>query len=97
MRELRARLERRAEDSAETIAKRLDNARHEIGRWADYDYVLVNDDIQRTFDDLLAILRAERLRRPRVTAGHRGFRRRPAAGQFRPPATAQLMRGLRLC
>ncbi|WP_296713956.1 guanylate kinase [Rhodoblastus sp.] len=66
MRELRARLERRAEDSQDTIAHRLENARHEIGRWADYDYVLINDDIQKTFDDLLAIVRAERLRRPRV-------------------------------
>jgi guanylate kinase len=73
MRELRARLERRAEDSQETIAKRLDNARNEIGRWADYDYVLVNDDIQKTFDDLLAIVRAERLRRPRITAGAEDF------------------------
>jgi guanylate kinase len=73
MRELRSRLERRAEDSAETIAKRLDNARHEISRWADYDYVLVNDDIQRTFDDLLSIVRAERLRRPRVSAAVEEF------------------------
>lgn len=73
MRELRARLERRAEDSEETILKRLDNARHEIGRWADYDYVLINDDIQKTFDDLLAIVRAERLRRARVAAGVEEF------------------------
>jgi guanylate kinase len=65
MKELRARLERRAEDSPETIEKRLDNARNEISRWSQYDYVLVNDDIQATFDDLLAILRSERLRRPR--------------------------------
>ena len=69
MSELRARLERRAEDSQDTIAKRLDNARHEIGRWADYDFVLVNDDIQKTFDDLQSIVRAERLRRPRVAKG----------------------------
>ncbi len=73
MRELRARLERRAEDSAETIAKRLENARVEIQRWNEYDYVLVNDDIQRTFDDLLAILRSERLRRPRVQTGIADF------------------------
>jgi guanylate kinase len=73
MRELRARLERRAEDSVETIAKRLDNARHEISRWADYDYVLVNDDIQATLDDLMAIVRAERLRRPRVASGMSEF------------------------
>lgn len=73
MRELRARLERRAEDSQDTIAHRLENARHEIGRWADYDYVLINDDIQKTFDDLLAIVRAERLRRPRVSKGVEDF------------------------
>ena len=73
MRELRARLERRAEDSQDVILKRLDNARHEIGRWAEYDYVLVNDDIQQTFDDLLAIVRAERLRRPRVAASVENF------------------------
>ncbi|MDI4640871.1 guanylate kinase [Rhodoblastus acidophilus] len=73
MRELRARLERRAEDNQETILKRLDNARHEISRWGDYDYVLINDDIQKTFEDLLAIVRAERLRRPRVAAGVEDF------------------------
>lgn len=69
MRELRARLERRAEDSSETIEKRLAAARNEIDRWTDYDYVLVNEDIQTTFDDLTAIVRAERLRRPRIAAG----------------------------
>jgi guanylate kinase len=65
MKELRARLERRAEDSREVIEKRLENARNEISRWVQYDYVLVNDDLQATFDDLLAILRSERRRRPR--------------------------------
>ena len=65
MAELRTRLERRAEDQPETIAKRLANARNEIRRWAQYDYVLVNDDIQVTFDDLLAIITAERGRTAR--------------------------------
>ena len=65
MKELRARLERRAEDSREVIEKRLENARKEIARWKDYDYVIVNDDLQRSFDDLIAVLRAERQRRPR--------------------------------
>jgi guanylate kinase len=73
MRELRARLERRAEDSADTIEKRLTAARHEIDRWSDYDYVLVNDDIQRTFDDLTAIVRAERQRRPRIAGAMGAF------------------------
>jgi guanylate kinase len=65
LRELKARLERRAEDSDDVIARRLDNAREEIAQWANYDYVLVNDDLQTTFDNLKAILAAERLRRPR--------------------------------
>jgi guanylate kinase len=60
MQELKARLERRAEDSRETIDKRLANAKNEITRWELYDYVLINDDLQKTFDELLAILRAER-------------------------------------
>ena len=65
MSELQARLERRAEDPPETIARRLANARNEIRRWTQYDYVLVNDDIQVTFDDLLAIIAAERARASR--------------------------------
>jgi guanylate kinase len=73
MKELRARLERRAEDSLEAIEQRLENARKEITRWTQYDYVLVNDDLQRSFDDLLAILRAERQRRPRRTKGIEEF------------------------
>lgn len=73
MKELRARLERRAEDSREAIERRLDNARNEIQRWRQYDYVLVNDDLQRTFDDLIAILRAERQRRPRRMQGIEAF------------------------
>ena len=73
MKELRARLERRAEDSAETIAKRITNARHEIQRWTDYDYVLVNDDLQRTYRQVLTILNAERLRRARAQGAITGF------------------------
>ncbi len=66
MKELQARLDRRAEDSQDTITKRLDNARNEILRWTQYDYVLINDDLQRTFGDLLSILAAERSRAPRL-------------------------------
>ena len=66
MKELRSRLERRAEDPPEGIEKRLNAARNEIRRWTDYDYVLVNDDIQSTFADLLAILSAERRRTART-------------------------------
>ena len=69
IRELRARLERRAEDQPETIRRRLEAARNEIARWSSYDYVLVNDDLQKTFNDVLAILAAERLRRERQEGG----------------------------
>lgn len=69
MKELRLRLERRAEDASEVIERRLENARKEIARWKDYDYVIINDDLQRSFDDLIAILRAERQRRPRQERG----------------------------
>ena len=65
--ELRARLERRAEDASETIERRLANARVEIGKWAQYDYVIVNRDLDSSFPDVRAILTAERIRRERVT------------------------------
>ena len=67
MAELRQRLERRAEDSAETIEKRLANARTEIQRWSEDDYVIVNEDLQDAFRALQGILSAERLKRARRT------------------------------
>jgi guanylate kinase len=54
--ELKSRLERRAEDSAETIARRLRNAIEEIAHWNEYDHVLVNDDLDRSFAALRQIL-----------------------------------------
>jgi guanylate kinase len=68
MHELQGRLERRAEDAPATIASRLAASRNEITRWTSYDYVLVNDDLQRTFGEVLAILTAERLKRIRQEA-----------------------------
>jgi guanylate kinase len=65
MAELKARLKRRAEDSDATIATRLDNARREIEQWRKYDYVIVNDDLDRAFAAVKAIVQAERLRRDR--------------------------------
>jgi guanylate kinase len=66
MAELRSRLIRRAEDAAEVIAKRLANARDEIARWSQYDYVIVNDDLQAAYESIKAILTAERLKRSRA-------------------------------
>ncbi len=54
--ELKSRLERRAEDSAETIARRLRNAIEEIAHWSEYDHVLVNEDLDRSFAALRQIL-----------------------------------------
>ncbi|HLH49187.1 MAG TPA: guanylate kinase [Roseiarcus sp.] len=73
MRELKARLDRRAEDAAAQIAARLDNARKEIARWRQYDYVLINDDLQRAYSAVVSIITAERLRRHRVEKGVEDF------------------------
>jgi guanylate kinase len=61
--ELRTRLERRAEDSGDVIIRRLRNAAEEIPHWNEYDYVLVNRDLDKSFARLRAILTAERLKR----------------------------------
>lgn len=65
MAELKVRLQRRAEDDAETIARRLANARREIEHWRDYDYVVINRDLDRAYQQVLSIVAAERLRRDR--------------------------------
>jgi guanylate kinase len=61
--ELKSRLERRAEDSEEIITRRLRNAAEEIQHWNEYDYVLVNRDLDKSFARVRAILTAERLKR----------------------------------
>ena len=63
--ELDRRLRGRAQDSDEVIAGRMAKSQAEISHWAEYDYVLVNDDLDKTFRDLLTILQAERMRRDR--------------------------------
>jgi guanylate kinase len=63
--ELKARLERRAEDSPDIIAGRLRNAAEEIPHWREYDYVLVNRDLEESLTRLRSILTAERLKRVR--------------------------------
>lgn len=73
MAELRARLERRAEDAKDVIDKRLANAREEIRRWEAYDYVIVNDDLEKSYRDVTSIIAAERLRRERVKDGVASF------------------------
>ena len=63
--ELRDRLVRRAQDAASVVAKRMAEASNEISHWAEYDYVLVNDDLDACHAAIESILQAERLRRHR--------------------------------
>ncbi len=60
---LRERLARRAEDNQEVIDRRLRNAIEELDHWREYDYVIVNDDLDRAYRAVKAILAAERQRR----------------------------------
>ncbi len=71
--ELRARLERRAEDDEEVISRRLSNAKAEIAHWQEYDYVIINRDLEESVATARAILRAERHRRARAAEGIEQF------------------------
>ncbi len=66
--ELHRRLADRATDSAEVVEARMGRAGSEIAHWDGYDYVLVNDDVDRCFDEVKTILAAERLKRSRQTS-----------------------------
>jgi guanylate kinase len=61
--ELRRRLETRGQDASDVIAKRMQRSWDEISHWDGYDYVLVNDDLDATFERLRTIVTAERMRR----------------------------------
>ena len=65
MAELAARLRARGQDSAEVIAARMARSMAEVSHWAEYDYVLVNRDLDATTAHVRAIVDAERLRRDR--------------------------------
>ncbi|HET7707966.1 MAG TPA: guanylate kinase [Sphingomicrobium sp.] len=65
MQELERRLHERGTDNDEIIAGRMRRAAGEIGHWAEYDYVLINDDMDKCLADVQAIIAAERLRRQR--------------------------------
>lgn len=65
MKELERRLHERATDSEEIIAGRMKRAASEIGHWAEYDYVLINEDMEKCLADVRAIIASERLRRER--------------------------------
>jgi guanylate kinase len=65
MPDLARRLRARAQDSEAVIARRLERAGGEIAHWRDADYVVLNDDFDRAYADLMHIYRAERLKRAR--------------------------------
>ena len=65
MAELKRRLISRGQDSPEVIKKRMTNAYGEISRWENFDYVLVNEDLEQSYAHLKTILAAERMRRAR--------------------------------
>jgi len=62
---LEQRLRTRAQDSDATIRARMDKAADEMSHWAEYDYVVINHDIDQAFAEVKAILAAERLKRDR--------------------------------
>ena len=72
MEELERRLKTRAQDSAEVVAKRMSKARSEISHWQEYDYVLINQNLDDTLEKIDVILKAERLKRVRQE-GLNGF------------------------
>lgn len=65
--ELRRRLETRATDSGDVIGSRMERARGEISHWAEYEYVVINDDVDACFAKVREILHAERMERTRQT------------------------------
>lgn len=70
--ELESRLRGRAQDSPTVVADRMARAADEMSHWSEYDYVVVNDDLEASVARVRAILKAERLRRDRQT-GLEGF------------------------
>jgi guanylate kinase len=65
--DLEKRLHSRAQDSAEVIRSRMSRASHEMSHWAEYDYIVINHDVDEAFAEVQSILKAERLKRERRT------------------------------
>jgi guanylate kinase len=64
--ELERRLKKRAQDPPDVVARRMAKAADEMSHYAEYDYIIVNQDIEESVDQALSILKAERLRRERM-------------------------------
>lgn len=67
---LLARLNKRAQDTPEVIARRLQNAREEMAHVGEFEYVIINEDFNRAAQDLASIIRAERLKLGRQLVRH---------------------------
>jgi guanylate kinase len=65
--DLEARLRSRAQDSDDVIRARMSKAANEMSHWAEYDYVVINRDVWRAYEEICSILTAERLKRVRQT------------------------------
>jgi guanylate kinase len=65
--DLEKRLHSRAQDSGEVIRGRMSRASHEMSHWAEYDYIVINRDIEEAFAEVQSILKAEQLKRERRT------------------------------
>jgi guanylate kinase len=63
--ELEKRLHSRAQDSEQVIRGRMSRASHEMSHWAEYDYIVINHDVDEAFAEVQSILKAERLKRER--------------------------------
>jgi len=63
--DLEQRLHSRAQDSKEVIRSRMGRASHEMSHWAEYDYIVINHEIDAAFAEVQSILKAERLKRER--------------------------------
>ena len=70
---LEDRMRKRGQDSEETIARRLANAREEMSHYGEFDYVIVNEIFETAVDEMCAIVTASRLRRAQQTARHAGL------------------------
>ena len=65
--DLEKRLHSRAQDSADVIRRRMSRASHEMSHWAEYDYIVINHEVDEAFAEVQSILKAERLKRERRT------------------------------
>ncbi len=65
--DLEKRLHSRAQDTREVIRGRMSRASHEMSHWAEYDYIVINRDVDEAFAEVQSILKAERLKRERRT------------------------------